>query len=1037
MKIKTEIKKHRYGLLIVLFFSLFAWRNVLIEPGLVNYGDFVFPLILKNYLTHTYPLWKELWSYNNFQFFPRTVGYSFIMWIGFLPHMTPEIFERIFLIFIYSLSGISMYSATYLLLKEAYQGDERTEKLIMIASIASAIIYINNPYVINHIGHIYLRYSYALGPMILVSYIKMIHSEKYMKWLVLCGFLMALAAGTQHWIVFGPFLVGAYFFFDLILRRELKENIKRTSLLAIIWLGLVAYWLIPVVEVILTKGWVFPKYILSAESILSLHLKTNPYNVFTLMSFFWPKFEFVPSGILPRALWVASSLVLPISAFLAIAMRPKSKFVLFLAICVVLFTYLSLGMEALTPKFYYWLIFEAPYSGLYGWMFRDPNKWTQFLTMSYAFLSAFFVVEIFKRIEEGNIKLKKGVSLGCLSVLIVASMYFAWPGLTGDFNGLMSPSPVPKEYVDAVDYLDEHGDNYKVKWMPGYASRYATWNKKWTGHFDVFSSPIPAIGDMIFYSQYYSMYLYDVLLRNKTSNIGGHLAPANIKFIVFHNDTIEIRNFGKPNDPKVLESLLSQKDIKLVWKEGFMYIFENEKTSPLLYPSPKNFLAIGSIDLITSMNALDEFDANSSIVFINQLPTLPPSEAFDAVVFDSAEPYWDALGYFLPTTSLAEHTSHYNYRTGWSRTNCYTTTWHTHLSTFNRIDHWNFGYYKGLVLTYADGAKMSFDIDVPSLDRYIIGMRYFHNKNGGGIRLYIDGQPVIDVNSEGNLNDFVWAFSDVLTIDEGVHRITLENVEGFNAVNVITIAKTEEYEEDKKKITRYLENRPKIYLLEAESDLNSINANITDYNMKWSLGRAVELTNYSRVNADIHIIDTNPTYRLALKVVSEGSIVHVNVGRYSYDFEVNNSTWIYTPPMKLNELTRVEISVSNKVYLDELLLYSTENGDGIEDVVGKKESETKVEWEKKSDTEYLVHVKTENPFYLVFSNVFEPNWYVIIDGEKINNVITNTYLNGFYIDRVGEYSFTLTYYPERFATYGWGITFLTLLFCILLIYRER
>ncbi|MHC1624487.1 MAG: hypothetical protein ACXQS2_00540 [Methermicoccaceae archaeon] len=797
------LKEHVWSIIILLIMTLFAWHNTLFEPGLINYGDFAFPIILENYLKHPYSIWTDLWSYNNFAFFPRSLGYAPLMIVGLIPGMTSEIFERFFLMAIYAMAGVSMYIATNVLLsmeylrKDGSNLDEKVKALIKVAAVVSMIIYMNNPYVINHIAHIYLRYSYALAPLILVGVIKSIHSERYFKWSILSGFLMAVAAGTQHWLLFGPMLVGLYFIFDVAIehtKTRLIDDIKRMVVIGLVYLGCIAYWFLPAIYVIFTQGWLAPPYVLSIESVLGLQIKTNPYTVFTLMSFFWPKFTFIPDNSILRTIWVLSSVSLPIVAFIVILLRYKSRLIMFFFMMMVLFIILALGLIAIMPGLYIWLIFDAPYSGLYGWMLRDPNKWTQFIILCYAVLSAFFVMEMFRW---SSTRKKGGQSsqlfaMVVLGGLLISAMFFAWPGLTGNFNGLMSPAVVPEEYYDATDYIAENADGIKVRWMPTYASKYTTWNNKWMGTlFDVLSSPVPTMsGDFSFYRQYFRLYAYDALLNNKTSHFGALMFPSNTGMVAFHNDTVEVRNYGEPKDPKVLSNLLAQDDLKEVWHEGMMYVLKGDGASPEVYIPDRSILAVGSIDLLTSLTAIKEYSPNSAVVFIQQIPTVPPPKAFDTLLFDSPKPENDALLYFTKANNLvvpADYTKHYDYHRQWSMTNTYTYAWATHLSTYNNIDKWDFDYLKGLVFTYADGVDMNMPIEVPTTEEYVISMRYFQNKNGGEVKVYLDGQQIIDVDTDDERNAFVWDSSDTLTIDSGIHTITLENVEGFNAVNVLTI----------------------------------------------------------------------------------------------------------------------------------------------------------------------------------------------------------------------------------------------------------
>lgn len=1040
--------EHKYGIIIPVAFSLFAFRNVLLNPGLVEYGDFTFPIYLKNYLSHTYPLWTDNGCYHTLEYYPRTLGYLPLFLIGHLPGMSAELFQRLLLLYVCVLSGVGMYFAAYLLLREIYGKDKRTKKLLIVASIAAALLYINNPYTINHIAHIYLRYSYAVAPLILASYIMALHSEHYYRWGVLCAFLMAVAAGTQHWIIYSPTLLMGYMTYHVFLsksRAVLIEDIKRSLLIGMLYLGLVFYWLIPVIAVILISGGLGPWYTLTIEGILSLHSMTTPYSVLTLMSFFWPKFSYVPSSPLIAVLWAVAGMVLPAIAMLGILLRHNHRLVLFFALATMVAGYLALGMVSLTPWLYKWIIFYAPYSSLYGWVFRDPNKWTQFVVLSYSVLSAVFIVEVVRRTEQSTLLSstlsKKGLSLGCIMLVVFSSLMFAWPGLTGDYHGLMSPSVVPKEYYHGMEYLKENANGTKVRWFPPYTRRYTTWNHKLIGAFTLVSSPIPVIETSKFYNAYYHTYLYYLLYKHKTEHIGKHLSFSNIEFMGFHNDTIEIKNPGSPWDPVVLKSLLSQKDMRLVMRDGFIYIFKNEKVAPDVYPSRKNYLVVGAIDTLTTLSAMKGFDPTvSALMFIEQAPAYVPPSMFDVVVFDTPSPVGDFLPYFASSKELispAEHTEHYYYGERWSKINAYSEQWYVHLTMFNNLDFWDYDYRKGYVLTYAHNDTMNITLHTPELGRYVIATRYLQSPNSGTLKLYLDGQLLSTISARTQLTDFVWDFTESLTIDAGEHTLTLKGERGFNAVNMFMLMPEDAFERHLEEEVQFVKKKRVLYLLEAESDLARLNVDITPYAQQYSTGRAVEMTDLSRLTARVQVLNTDAPYRLAVRASANTSssllAINVNGNVYLLPLKGKELHWYYTPPLTLTKTSELSITSNGDVVVDTVALFSLRrDNDTLDDVLMPEPPYVQLQFEKIDPTMYRVHVSTPRPFILIQGQSFEPNWAAYIGERSIYSRIFYSFLNGYYIDEVGNYTLTLAYKPQTFVPYAALVSFITVLFCIVL-----
>ena len=143
------------------------------------------------------------------------------------------------------------------------------------------------------------------------------------------------------------------------------------------------------------------------------------------------------------------------------------------------------------------------------------------------------------------------------------------------------------------------------------------------------------------------------------------------------------------------------------------------------------------------------------------------------------------------------------------------------------IENWEFDYGKGLVMTKAMGEKMSVPIEIEEQNKssdddvqFAIFMRYLKNEKGGLIRIYLDDKLIADVDTYDKIsNRFVWQKLGSLNLTEGKHILTLENVAGFNAVNILSFVPVDELNKLKTEATHLFANRTGvIYYLEAESN---------------------------------------------------------------------------------------------------------------------------------------------------------------------------------------------------------------------------
>ncbi|MBI2829950.1 MAG: hypothetical protein HYX81_02195 [Chloroflexi bacterium] len=119
-----------------------------------------------------------------------------------------------------------------------------------------------------------------------------------------------------------------------------------------------------------------------------------------------------------------------------------------------------------------------------------------------------------------------------------------------------------------------------------------------------------------------------------------------------------------------------------------------------------------------------------------------------------------------------------------------------------------------------------------------------------------------------------------------------------------------------------------------------------------------------------------------------------------------------------------------EVQLDQLAFYSVspeEKGITFEDIFRtKKEGSPVVTYEKKSPTRYIAHVKTSSPFYLTFSDSYHNGWRAYVGKEEIRPIITDSFVNGFYLTQTGEYDVVIQFLPQRYVLFGGIISLLAL-----------
>ncbi|ALV63862.1 putative membrane protein [Thermococcus sp. 2319x1] len=342
------------------------------------------------------------------------------------------------------------------------------------------------------------------------------------------------------------------------------------------------------------------------------------------------------------------------------------------------------------------------------------------------------------------------------------------------------------------------------------------------------------------------------------------------------------------------------------------------------------------------------------------------------------------------------------------------------------------------ITNYTKPVTLEIPFKVDKTDNYKLFIRYFKNQEGGAIRVYLDGTPIY-IKTKDQLNKFVWEDLGTFKLEKGEHKIVLENVRGFNAVNLFALLPEDEYYKAKGEVERLLQNKTIIYLFEAESDLYREKAEvIKDFNA--SNGEAVKFKDKGKAWQNVEIVK-NSTYKLALK---GAGTFNVSIGNYSYILTLNNLTFKYTPMFYLRngEYKLKIIPLSKNAILDVVWLYSANNNETLEELFQVNETPATVKnYTKINPTLWKVRVNATKPFFLTFAESYDPLWEARVykDGkliEKVSPVPVYGVINGFWVNQTGDLEIVLRYTPQDWFERGLIISLTTFVLSIFYIFYD-
>jgi len=470
--------------------------------------------------------------------------------------------EKIFTVFILFVSALFIYISNKHFLKRIFGENDWK---ISISAFVGTLLFLYNPWTINKIHHHYwLVLSLATSYLLLAEVDKLIYGKfSYFQVLLISGLVMLIATQIQGLIIYAGFMIVIYSIFSILVDKSnfVRRILSKQVILSLFIVFLLnAFWIMPQTATALSgiskPGW----YGIVAENIDTLSRRCSVLNVVTATNrwiwggFGWlstPNFNlnflgidvWKPISLVPFIIGVSSLLFLKLSTY-------KKKYIVYFAILLIASILFSTGS-------YYPAIGDLCRkifldTGL-GWIIRDPYKNTGVVIISLSFLTSIVALTALRC----NIKFKYLL----LALIVVPTLIWGWPALTGDLNEHLKPYLVkyPKDLEQTIEYLDAHlGSNYNALWYPPQI------DKVYFVYEDV--PQISTIGNnlniMIIENEELAKYIENALKRHDKNSLESLLKKFSVKYVILRHDLIESNQKKRLlNDIQLFESLFEDNKI--------------------------------------------------------------------------------------------------------------------------------------------------------------------------------------------------------------------------------------------------------------------------------------------------------------------------------------------------------------------------------------------------------------------------------------------------------------------------------------------
>jgi len=778
------------------------------------------------------------YAWNSFLSIPSwgldILSYRFLFWaIGSLMNLELTqilILARIFFHFL-AFIGAFLLSKDYLL----NLSKNKWNNSILIASSIAGLVYGLNPSIMFGDTDIWIgiQFAFVSFPWIVWSFNKVILDKKW-EYIVLCAFLMALNTDEHFiWAGFPIFLAlysGFFFIIKILKERKIDFSVPLIFLLLIlIFSAMVGYRLIVRLnfassyQFALTKAgvdvnWVYGSLLNMLRGMSSADL-LDKYATSNQIFYFENSLMFL-------------TLAIPILALLALVLYRKNLIVFFYGSLILVST-LPFFVGSPFKWMHYWIFFNIPF----GLAFRTSRIPDSYVALSISVLMAFSLYHIFRKLSLTRKELYIPTIVGILLILHI----YSWPLLTvGDADSRLAPIDIPNEYFEAYSFLSNQTGDFRVVSVPEFVYSYGKntylkpfWSPEWgvIQEFQTHSLPKPTFWPNLQWAHFYdftlSPFYYSLLRAGDTDTLSKFIGLANVRYIVIHDDIPSMSADTK----SYINSLNSSNDLKLVFNNTFIYIFENTRSKEKISVQSNTTLVSGGYRVVRKFyNNLPSLNDTYDFIFVDQ--GIPP-EAFEktnTILTDKSNDQLkldlisSELVYTYPNDVIQPYrfTNEYDPTAKWSRASYldpHQQEWHPYVNWQNYA--WDFDYMKGLIFTTNSNDEIQIPIGMHPPGNYTLILRLLTNENGGKVQVDAGGKSLF-INTYGKYNGFLWYKFDWI-LDTDTDKIKIKNVNGFNAVNLLALVPSDEFLELEKKTDKLSENKTILYLLFSEDEIHVAN----------------------------------------------------------------------------------------------------------------------------------------------------------------------------------------------------------------------
>ena len=774
-----------------LFFVLLVIPAILIFrafflPGPLSWGDA--PYYSQGALEE---LFNEPFAWVNGGIFGQINNLYWIYPVSFLFGLLNKIFgfssEALIRLFFYFPALISSLVTPILF--------ARYLRLSRIAHFFSSIIYTFNTYLILLIdgGQVGVALAYGIFPLFLLLLLRLRNKISLVNFYqALGGFVLISIADTRIAIV-GLLTIVVWSVVEVIAKTYTpsKEHFKILFLFGISALGLSAYWLYPSTKLLASD-------IRISNEPLQLLSLLNPLFLFQPH---WPANEF--GKIFPVPFYFVG---IPLLTFGSLLIKRKESYIL--ALCVLIFAYLTKGTTPPLGGIYEILISKAPL----GEAFRDSSKFFAPTILFSAILIGATSEKMF------NLLTKKSELLGKagLCVVVVYLLSLILPAIKGDLNGVLAGRKINEEIESVNNAIRADEKIFRTVWFP----------EKHPWGFNTFKKSAVDAKNLVDSRPFTTLNTgtFDRFnfLHNSLST--DFLKLFGVKHLIFTGDTRKTLNEEGISDwDRLLALVDSREDFKKL-PEQKVPVYEISNIKPRIFLQDNAIFVLGGDNIYQKILESDKSFSlqNQGFIFLedgksNSEKLLEIASESAILAFNEKDQTDLKLSFLQNYFEKPLEKSQWAFRSGSEY-----LKWKYELLVQN-VKTSEFDYGRGIAFSTKQGENLSFNLEVPSDDKYILAVRSMFTEGNTAAASFDDN----DFNLSSDALRFTWTIKENIQLKKGVHKLEIKSGKGTNVVNTAAIIPSIDWNQAEEKAKEVVD---KFVTIDVENpeNLKNISSNSRD-----------------------------------------------------------------------------------------------------------------------------------------------------------------------------------------------------------------